>query len=257
MSSTPNLLISHIAASQNSKEVTANASADALDEAMNSFTSIAMADADYTFSAVQGSIAFSSMVFIMTGALTADRNVILPALPKLSIFVNATTGGHKLTLKVGTAAHVVVLADSSHHLVHNDGVNSVYEMSPSASGMPVRTDAITGYLQGAPTSSEVVFQIPVAFAYSFPLNLVGSEGNVVTPTTATAVFSIRKNGTEFATLTFSVHSPIDGRGVFASSNSPLAAVSFSVGDILEIVAPASPDATLAGLGFQLVATRAY
>jgi hypothetical protein len=48
MTTTPNLLIEHIAANQAQKEVTANAAFDMLDKAACQLTSIALADADTT-----------------------------------------------------------------------------------------------------------------------------------------------------------------------------------------------------------------
>jgi hypothetical protein len=53
MTTTPNLLIEHIAANQAQKEVTANAAFDALDKAACQLTSIALADADTTLTDAQ------------------------------------------------------------------------------------------------------------------------------------------------------------------------------------------------------------
>lgn len=258
MGSTPSLLLSHIAASQNQKEVTANSAFDGLDEALCSYLSVAMTDADYTFATGAGSAGLSNMVFIFTGTLTADRNIILPPNAKPYIMVNGTTGGHKLIVKVGTGLHTVTLSDANHHLMHCDGLNSVYSIGPAqASDMPARTDALTDFLNGVPTSNEVMFQIPVAFAYTFAANFAGSWANVLVGPTATTVFQILRNGVEIGTITFSPTSPVDLYGVFAMTASPAVPITLAVGDILEVVAPASPDATLAGLGFQVVATRAY
>jgi hypothetical protein len=257
MGSTPNLLLAHIVASQNQKEVTANASADGFDEALCGYTSIAMSDANYTFATGAGSLGLSNMVFIFTGAITADRNIVLPPNSKPYIVKNATTGGHSLIFKVVTAAHTVTLSDSLHHLLHCDGLNSVYEIGVSGAVVAARTDALTDFLGGVPGSSQVMFRIPVAFAYTFPANFSGSEANVLVAASATTVFSVQKNGVEFGTITFYNLSPVSTVGVFAMDASPAVPVTFEPGDILSVVAPASPDATLAGLGFQLVATRPY
>lgn len=258
MSTTPNLLLSHIAASQNQKEVTANADYDGLDTALCSYTSIAMTDADYTFATGAGSLGLSNMVFIFTGALTANRNVILPPNAKPYIVVNATTGGHSLTFKLGTASHTVVISDSVHHLLHSDGVNSVYNIDGSSTAdIPVRTDGIGTFVSGTYSASQVLFSIPVAFAYTFAALLAGSEGYCITVPTANATFSIRKNGVEFAQMIFDASSPVTHYAIFTDDASPAASISFNVGDVLSVVAPASPDATIAGVGFQLVATRPY
>src|SRR5258708_15163329 len=91
MSTTPNLLLSHIAAAQNQKEVTANASADGLDEALNSNVQVTMLNADYTFATGAGSPFLSNMFFQFIGANSAARNVNLPPNAKIFIVQDSTT----------------------------------------------------------------------------------------------------------------------------------------------------------------------
>jgi hypothetical protein len=103
MSGTPNLGIAHIASNQASKEVTANAAFDQLDQALTNQLSHVMSDADYALadSPPVSSEARYNMVFVFTGALTQDRSIILPAgVEKLYIVSNQTTGGHNLIFEV-------------------------------------------------------------------------------------------------------------------------------------------------------------
>lgn len=140
MSTTPNLLLSYIVASQNQKEVTANAAILGLEEALTDSTSIAMTDADYTFSIVAGSPALSNMVFTFTGTLTQARHVILPPNAKLYIVMNGTgssgspvTPNQSLIFKVGSGTNIVTVDDEAWHLIYCDGVNSVYEIGGNGS----------------------------------------------------------------------------------------------------------------------------
>jgi hypothetical protein len=96
--STPNLGIAHIASNQASKEVTANAGFDQLDEALTQQFVKAMSDADYTLAdnPPVSSEARYNMVFVFTGTLTADRHIILPATEKLYVVSNQTSGGFNL-----------------------------------------------------------------------------------------------------------------------------------------------------------------
>lgn len=94
MSTTPNLLAGHIASNQATKEVTANAAFDILDLALTNELVKAMADADLTL--VDPTEARQNMVFTFTGALTADRHIVVPNSEKLYIVSNQTTGGHNL-----------------------------------------------------------------------------------------------------------------------------------------------------------------
>lgn len=102
MSTTPNLGISLIASNQASKEVTANQAFVQLDEALTQQISIAMSDANYTLAdnPPVSSDARYNMVFVFTGALTADRDIILPPTEKLYVVSNQTTGGHNLLVAV-------------------------------------------------------------------------------------------------------------------------------------------------------------
>src|SRR6266699_2347513 len=128
MSSTPNLLISHIATNQASKEVTANAAFDDLDLALTNKLAHAMTDADYTLA--DPSEARQNMAFVFTGAITADRHIILPASKKLYIVSNQTTGGHNLIFGVLTGSPpaygtTVSVAASSYFILYSDGTNVV------------------------------------------------------------------------------------------------------------------------------------
>ncbi|MEO5376017.1 MAG: hypothetical protein H7840_17470, partial [Alphaproteobacteria bacterium] len=62
--STPNLLIDHIVASQYQKEVTANAAFDALDGALAGLLEVSLSSGDVTLTAAQ---ALSAMVIRTTG----------------------------------------------------------------------------------------------------------------------------------------------------------------------------------------------
>lgn len=121
MSTTPNLLISHIASSQNNKEVTANTAFDDLDVALTDILSMAQGDATLTLTSAQ---ALQHMVFVFTGALTGARNVIVPAGKKLYVVSNQTSGGFAITVKTPSGTGIV-LSTSRYVLLYCDGVNVV------------------------------------------------------------------------------------------------------------------------------------
>jgi hypothetical protein len=122
--STPNLALSHIAAAQNQKEVTANAAFDGLDEALCNFSSFAMADVDLALTDPQ---ALGNMILAFTGTLTAGRNIILPQSNKIYIVNNSTTGGFSLTFKTGAAGTpgTVAVAAGAVKLIYCDSTNVV------------------------------------------------------------------------------------------------------------------------------------
>jgi hypothetical protein len=118
MGSSPNLNITHIAEAQNNKYITANAATDALDEALCGLLAVAVPDADVTLSASQ---ALGNMVFVCSGALSANRNLIVPANKKPYIVANATTGGYTITVKMASGTGVAIA--SGYNLVYCDGTN--------------------------------------------------------------------------------------------------------------------------------------
>ena len=99
---------------------------------------------------------------------------------------------------------------------------------------------------GQPAAGEIT---PSLFgrAVSFPTSLVGSVAKATVAATAASVFSIRKNGVQFATCTFALGSTT---GVFAG-----AATNFAAGDIFSFVAPDPRDATLSGVLITVLGTR--
>jgi len=66
--------------------------------------------------------------------------------------------------------------------------------------------------------------------------------------TAQTDFDIQKNGSSFGTMLFGA------QGTTASFIS-VAGATFNAGDVLKVIAPASPDATLSGPSFLLSGTR--
>lgn len=105
--------------------------------------------------------------------------------------------------------------------------------------LPTKPDANIEYLIG---------KFPVTV--TFPGNFVGSVGRCLTNPTATAVFTIKKNGVAVGTVSIAT----SGAFTFASTNG--AAVVFSgQADYISVVTPTIQDATLADAGFVLVGTR--
>lgn len=81
-----------------------------LEEAVGGYASVAVSDvADTTLTTNNGSADQSrNMVINLTGALTGSRNVICPAIEKLYVVKNATTGGFAVTFKVSGQTGVSV-----------------------------------------------------------------------------------------------------------------------------------------------------
>jgi hypothetical protein len=107
---------------------------------------------------------------------------------------------------------------------------------------------IGGSFNGSPTASLVIMRFPIVHSISFPAGMSQSRFIAGTAATGSTVFSLQRSGTQFGTVTFGAGSAI---GVFSVGTE----TAFGVGNILTIVAPGTPDSTLADLGWCLVANR--
>ena len=101
---------------------------------------------------------------------------------------------------------------------------------------------------GAPPASALMLRIPLARAVLFPAGLAGSRGTATLTATATTAFDIQLNGASVATMTFAA-------GTSTATFTAASTISAEAGDVLSVVAPATPDATLADVGFVLSGTR--
>ena len=97
-----------------------------LEEAIGGYTSVTVTDgADTTLSTNNGSADQSrNMTINLTGALTAARNVICPAIEKVYIVKNATTGGFAVTFKVSGQTGVSI-PNGSTYILYVNGTDAV------------------------------------------------------------------------------------------------------------------------------------
>ena len=103
---------------------------------------------------------------------------------------------------------------------------------------------VAGSWPGSPAASQSIERYIFATAVTFPAGLSGSYGACGTAATASATFTIAKNGSAVGTMDFAA-------GISAASFAMGSATTFAAGDVLTIAAPATPDATLANLAWTL------
>jgi hypothetical protein len=114
--------------------------------------------------------------------------------------------------------------------------------------LPAQPYDVGGSYAGVPTASLVLARYPFPRTVVFPAGLTNSQGVAGTAATAQTDFDIKKNGSSVGTMRFAA-AGTTASFIMASQTS------FAAGDILTLVAPASPDATLANIGFALAGTR--
>jgi hypothetical protein len=99
-----------------------------------------------------------------------------------------------------------------------------------------------------PASAEEVIKWVAPSATVFRAGLSDSQGKAVAAATADAVYTLSRNGTPFATMTFAASSAI---ATFACASD----ANFSAGDILTITAPSPQDITLSNIAATIVGYR--
>ena len=100
-----------------------------------------------------------------------------------------------------------------------------------------------GETSGVPGAGATIWRRLVTTYFYLPAGMSQSRAKAVTGSTGVRVFSLRKNGVEFATLTYSSSST----GVFSMPS----ATSFQPDDEITLVAPNPADGSLASLYFTL------
>lgn len=104
------------------------------------------------------------------------------------------------------------------------------------------------FVAGKPSASEIVLRFVAPRAFTLPAALTGSQVIAGDAATATTDFDVQKNGSTIGTVSFA-SSGSTATFTFAS------AVSFAAADVLSVIAPATPDATLADISMTFAGTR--
>lgn len=117
----------------------------------------------------------------------------------------------------------------------------------TGAGAVVPPTYVSSSFAGTPGASQAIERFIFAAPVTFPAGLIGSLGTAGTAATGAASFSVAKNGTAVGTMDFAA-------GVTSATFTMATATGFAIGDVLTIVAPSVPDATLANLAWTLSAT---
>lgn len=102
--------------------------------------------------------------------------------------------------------------------------------------------------EGSPGAGDTILRFPMVRNINFDIDISGSQAIAGTTATGQAVFSIKKAGVEFATLTWEAG---QGSGTFSGESTTFT----GSGEVLTIDAPNPADATLADLGIALKGYR--
>lgn len=104
------------------------------------------------------------------------------------------------------------------------------------------------YAPNVSAASFIIFKYEAVFNVSLPSSLTGSKFRATTAATASTTFTIRKNGSSIGTLIWAASGTIP-TVTFTTTTS------FVAGDVLDVIGPATADATLAGVTLSFLGTK--
>lgn len=160
--------------------------------------------------------------------------------------IDSTTQGF-LPPRMTTTQRNAIASPAEGLVVYNTTTDTLDVYNGSAWGGAQPYD-VGGMVSGAPSASLVCMRYPFPRAVAFPSGMTSSQGVAGTAATAQTDFDLRKNNVSFGTMRFAAAGTV-------ASFIAASATSFAASDVLTVVAPASPDATLANVGFSLAGTR--
>jgi len=182
--------------------------------------------------------------------LTGDRDLEVPDFEKPYIIINNTTGSFDVTVKTAAGTGVVV-TQGSVALVVCDGTNVLALSLAGAVAGGTQPFVVGSWKNGAPGVSErcLGFSMPSGItSLTLPAGATNSSVEAETAATAQTDFDLQKNGGSIGTLRFAISGTV---ATFVG----ISETTFVGGDLLEIQAPVTPDATLANVYFTLALTR--
>ena len=104
-----------------------------LEQAITGVVAITMSDANYTLSSYNGiSDEARNAVLVVSGTLTASRNVIIPSFNKVYVVSNSTTGGFPIVVKTASGVGFTV-NNGVEQLVYCNGAD-VFNINPNVTG---------------------------------------------------------------------------------------------------------------------------
>lgn len=160
------------------------------EQAITGVLSVAQGDSTLTLTNTNGAIDQArNAVVIFTGAITADRNVIVPTSNKVYIARNATTGGFNVIIKTA-AGTGVTLAPGTSQLVYCDGTNVVAALTGGSylSADANNNLALNNFIEGYATTATAAGTTTLTVASAFQQYFTGTTTQtVVLPVVSTLV----------------------------------------------------------------------
>lgn len=243
MTTTTNLGITHVTATQNQKEVTLNTGLDQLDQKLGTIV-VRSLNSVSTGVTMPASTCYNAGIEFVGSALTAVVTVVLPTNATMYTVRNSTLQDVQLQTSARTNASGCYITSNTFGIIQHDGT-LVRAVTSSQGNLPY--DIGGYYPAGCSVTGQVLTKFVFPRTVQFDPNMPSSKAGLTASATASCVFSIRKDGSEFATISFPAGG---GVGTFAAG----ATTVFGAGSVLD-VRTGSADGSAGGLFFTLAGRR--
>lgn len=238
-----NLALTEMAENTASPEVAHNDALDELDAAITEFLAVDVTSGNATVTTLQGQ---RNVRFLVTGASVA-RNVTFPAIKRL--FLVDVPSSNTAVVSVVVGATSITLNPGTRAMFYSDGTaDGVAQLTSQSSGSFTLPHDLSVYAPGQPSASATVLFYVATRPFSWPANMTGSYGKSLVAADAQTDFDVTLNGVSVGTIRFAAAAVVATFVGFSAED-------IVAGDIIKILAPASPDADLSGVTFALYGTR--
>lgn len=221
---------------------------EALGGATQALHPVTMTTSDVTLTTPE---AMEHSAINITGTLTGNRALVVPDLEKTYIIRNATAGAFTVTVKTSAQLGGTEVTQGASAVVFCDGTD-VLDQSIEGVAAGAKEPFIVGaWKNGAPVASERMlgFVIPGGLTgIEIAAGATNSNAEAETASTLQTDFDLQKNGVSIGTIRWAAVATV---ATFVS----VSLTTFTQGDTIEIIAPGTPDASLANLYFTLYLTR--
>lgn len=240
--STPQLNLAHITATQSNKEVTANLSADGLDNAMNAVLQLSV-----TGSRVLTAAQFRGAHAIkMNGTPAASFTLAIPSGIAHFFGIHNYTNRTCFVEIASDRSGAVAIPSGGSRALYSTGTE-IYLYEGSSVSVPYD---LAAFVPGKPLDDEAVFRFVAVRSITLATAFAGCYAKALAVATGDVYFSIQKNSTVIGAIRFNASLT----GVFSTAGpGPGGLVA---GDILSIYAPPYRDNTLRDIAISLAATVA-
>ena len=238
---TANLAIPLIAAGQNQKEVTHSTGMHLLDAALTETLAVSVSAGNAAPTQAQVRAAARLAV---SGATTSGRVVTWPAVKRLWFASLDAASTHAVTLRRGTT-DILLLPGCTLFLYSEGTANSLIRLGEDG---PFRA---AQWIRGAPAASEVIWAQRFPEPHLLLPDLLGWGVQALVAADDATAWSVRVDGTPVASISWAASATVP---TLATAGG--AAIPIPGGDLVDIVAAASPDVLLADITTSFLFVRA-